>query len=244
LACESLHGSCAGVCVVLGVCECVSVLSHVSSNMFALVLMSQLLMRGRAYSDNDLVYPPPLSPHPQRFMDPPHVDTAMLLEVAVLGLGVNILGIVAFSHAHTHGGEPCDHGHSQSPTPSPQKSSHGHSHGGVACDGNHGQPPPKSSHGHSHGGVACDGHHDGPPSSAGQGGARAVDRDGFATIPLESSHGHSHGGVACDGHHGDTPTVVVVPSSGDQIKGQQRSFVLDGETWFWGRHADPLAHSL
>ena len=41
--------------------------------------------------------------------------------VSVLGLLVNLFGIAAFSHAHTHGG-----------------SSHGHSHGG-------------GSHGHSHG---------------------------------------------------------------------------------------------
>ena len=153
----------------------------------------------------------------QRFMDPPHVDTAMLLEVSILGLGVNILGIVAFSHAHTHGGEPCDHGHSHAASsPVPQKSSHGHSHGGVACDGHHGGGGNNNIHAHS-------------PVPAAHGGARGVDRDGFDTIPLDSSHGHSHGGVACDGHHGETPTVVVVPSSGDQIKGQQRSFVLDGE---------------
>ncbi|XP_062597786.1 proton-coupled zinc antiporter SLC30A5-like isoform X2 [Saccostrea cucullata] len=67
-----------------------------------------------------------------RLMEPPEVSTERLLTVSVLGLLVNLFGIVAFrsSHSHSHGG----HGHSHG--------GHGHSHGG---------------HGHSHG----DHHHGG-----------------------------------------------------------------------------------
>eukprot|EP00038_Savillea_parva_P001487 m.104295 g.104295 ORF g.104295 m.104295 type:complete len:478 (-) comp10520_c1_seq1:1593-3026(-) len=163
----------------------------------------------------------------ERFMDPPHVDTAMLLEVSIVGLFVNILGIVAFSHAHTHGGEPCDHGHSHDAAPTSMPSSshthgggnHGHSHGGKACDGNHGS---HGNHGHSHGAPATPSGHGHGHGHAGGGhghahngsAATGVDQDGFATIPLggpESpsysgggggggggGHGHSHGG----GHSG------------------------------------------
>ncbi|XP_067935108.1 proton-coupled zinc antiporter SLC30A5-like [Watersipora subatra] len=61
-----------------------------------------------------------------RILHPPHINTDRLLVVSVLGLLVNLFGIAAFSHAHTHGGG----GHSHS--------GHGHSHGA-------------DSHGHSHG---------------------------------------------------------------------------------------------
>ena len=50
---------------------------------------------------------------------------AMFQAVSVAGFLVNIIGIFSFSHAHSHGGQPCG------------QSSHGHAHGG---------------HGHSHGG--------------------------------------------------------------------------------------------
>ncbi|XP_022333860.2 proton-coupled zinc antiporter SLC30A5-like isoform X1 [Crassostrea virginica] len=64
-----------------------------------------------------------------RLVEPPEVSTERLLTVSVLGLLVNLFGIVAFrsSHSHSHGG---GHGHSHG-------GGHGHSHGGG--------------HGHSHG---------------------------------------------------------------------------------------------
>lgn len=61
-----------------------------------------------------------------RLFDPPDIHTERLLAVSVAGFLVNMIGIFSFSHAHSHGGQPC-----------PSQSSHGHSHG---------------SHGHSHGG--------------------------------------------------------------------------------------------
>uniref|UniRef100_A0A673N9L5 Zinc transporter n=1 Tax=Sinocyclocheilus rhinocerous TaxID=307959 RepID=A0A673N9L5_9TELE len=66
-----------------------------------------------------------------RLIDPPNINTDMLTPVSVGGLLVNLVGICAFSHAHSHGASKgsCsghDHGHSH----------HGHGHG---------------SHGHSHG---------------------------------------------------------------------------------------------
>uniref|UniRef100_A0A8C7H873 Zinc transporter n=1 Tax=Oncorhynchus kisutch TaxID=8019 RepID=A0A8C7H873_ONCKI len=72
-----------------------------------------------------------------RLVDPPNINTDMLTPVSVGGLLVNLVGICAFSHAHSHGAAKSncsshDHGHSHG------HGSHGHSHG--------------SSHGHSHGG--------------------------------------------------------------------------------------------
>lgn len=60
--------------------------------------------------------------------------------MSVGGLLVNLVGICAFSHAHSHGGKSCpssDHGgHAHSEH---SHGGHGHSHGGGG-------------HGHSHGG--------------------------------------------------------------------------------------------
>jgi zinc transporter 5/7 len=73
-----------------------------------------------------------------RFTDPPEVKTDNLLLTSVIGLLVNLVGLVWFhDHVHAHGhGESCgsgsSHGHSHG-------DSHGHSHGG------HGH-----NHGHSH----------------------------------------------------------------------------------------------
>ena len=70
----------------------------------------------------------------QRLYDPPHIHAEKLFVVSVLGLLVNLFGLYAFSHAHSHGGKACDgaaHGHAHD---------HGHSHDNAA-----------PSHGHSHG---------------------------------------------------------------------------------------------
>ncbi|XP_074851581.1 proton-coupled zinc antiporter SLC30A5 isoform X2 [Carettochelys insculpta] len=80
-----------------------------------------------------------------RLVDPPDIDTNMLTPVSVGGLIVNLVGICAFSHAHSHGGSRggChshDHSHSH------HGHGHGHSHGHSHSD--HGHNP---SHGHSHG---------------------------------------------------------------------------------------------
>uniref|UniRef100_A0A6V7MFK0 Cation efflux protein transmembrane domain-containing protein n=1 Tax=Bracon brevicornis TaxID=1563983 RepID=A0A6V7MFK0_9HYME len=62
----------------------------------------------------------------ERAIEPPEVKHERLFVVSVLGLLVNLVGIYAFQHGHSHGGS---HGHSHG-------SGHGHSH-------NH-------NHGHSH----------------------------------------------------------------------------------------------
>ncbi|XP_061149408.1 proton-coupled zinc antiporter SLC30A5 isoform X1 [Syngnathus typhle] len=89
-----------------------------------------------------------------RLVDPPNINTDMLTPVSVGGLLVNLVGICAFSHAHSHGGKSCsghDHGNSH----------HGHSHG----DHSHG------GHGHSHGGHGHGGHgHGGHGHSHSSGG--------------------------------------------------------------------------
>ncbi|VDN11156.1 unnamed protein product [Dibothriocephalus latus] len=58
-----------------------------------------------------------------RIQQPPNINTDRLMAVSVGGLLVNLVGIFALGHTHSHGGG----------------GSHGHSHGGSA-------------HGHSHGG--------------------------------------------------------------------------------------------
>lgn len=76
-----------------------------------------------------------------RLLDPPNIDTDMLTPVSVGGLLVNLVGICAFSHAHSHGSarSSCS-GHD----------SHGeHSHGGHG-HGGHGHSH-SGGHGHSHG---------------------------------------------------------------------------------------------
>ncbi|CAL8320919.1 unnamed protein product [Lota lota] len=84
-----------------------------------------------------------------RLFDPPNINTDMLTPVSVGGLLVNLVGICAFSHAHSHGAaKSCpsnDHGHSH----------HGHnehSHGGGHGHAHGGHGHAHGSHGHAHGG--------------------------------------------------------------------------------------------
>lgn len=65
----------------------------------------------------------------ERAIEPPEVKHERLFVVSVLGLLVNLVGVYAFQHGHSHGGG--SHGHS-----------HNHSHGGHSHSHN--------SHGHSH----------------------------------------------------------------------------------------------
>ncbi|XP_076868157.1 proton-coupled zinc antiporter SLC30A5 [Brachyhypopomus gauderio] len=80
-----------------------------------------------------------------RLIDPPNINTVMLAPVSVGGLLVNLVGICAFSHAHSHGAsrDGCsshEHGHSHHGHGTGEHGhSHSHSHGG------HG-----NSHGHGH----------------------------------------------------------------------------------------------
>ena len=70
--------------------------------------------------------------------------TWLLQVVSVAGLVVNLVGICAFQHGHSHGGGG-GHGHSHG-------GGHGHSHGGGhghSHGGGHGHS--HGSHGHAHG---------------------------------------------------------------------------------------------
>lgn len=68
----------------------------------------------------------------ERTIEPPEVKHERLFVVSVLGLLVNLVGIYAFQHGHSHGG---GHGHSHG-------GGHGHSHSTHNMIGN--------SHGHQH----------------------------------------------------------------------------------------------
>ncbi|CAH8478788.1 unnamed protein product [Schistosoma guineensis] len=76
-----------------------------------------------------------------RIHQPPDIKTDKLLAVSILGLLVNIVGVVALGHAHSHGG----HGHSHGGHGHSHSGSHGHNHGGSSSEHCH-----NHEHGHSH----------------------------------------------------------------------------------------------
>jgi len=90
----------------------------------------------------------------ERAVEPPEVKHERLFIVSFLGFLVNLVGIFAFGHGHSHGGD--DHGHSHGGGHShgleiePVKD-HGHSHDnhGHSHDSGHGHSH-DSGHGHSH----------------------------------------------------------------------------------------------
>lgn len=98
----------------------------------------------------------------ERAVEPPEVKHERLFVVSVLGFIVNLIGIFAFQHGHSHGGG--DHGHSHG------FGGHGHSHGLGLDEGpishghshdshghshnNHGHSHDNHGHGHSHGGQS------------------------------------------------------------------------------------------
>ena len=119
----------------------------------------------------------------ERIVDPPEISTDRLLVVSVAGLLVNLVGIFAFSHAHTHGGAPCT-GHNSPPE---KANGHAHEHGhGHSHDGGNGKG---SDHGHTHGGDAGHGHSHG---DAGHG--HSHDDAGHGHSHSDAGHGHGHGG--------------------------------------------------
>lgn len=75
-----------------------------------------------------------------RVWDPPDINTDMLTPVSVGGLLVNLIGICAFSHAHSHGG-------SRGGCPSQE---HNHSHHGHGHGHSHSEHGHSHSHGHGH----------------------------------------------------------------------------------------------
>lgn len=110
-----------------------------------------------------------------RLLDPPNINTDMLTPVSVGGLLVNLVGICAFSHAHSHGGKSCsshDHGHSHH---GHSHSEHGHGHGGHG-HGGHGHG------GHGHGGHGHGGHGHSHGSGGGGGGMNANMRGVFLHV--------------------------------------------------------------
>ncbi|KAM6469526.1 proton-coupled zinc antiporter SLC30A5 [Liasis olivaceus] len=74
-----------------------------------------------------------------RLVDPPDIDTNMLTPVSVGGLIVNLVGICAFSHAHSHGPSRggC-HAHEHSHSHHSHSHGHGHSHNDYGHTHNHG----------------------------------------------------------------------------------------------------------
>ncbi|KAK4473431.1 hypothetical protein MN116_002801 [Schistosoma mekongi] len=116
-----------------------------------------------------------------RIHQPPDIKTDKLLAVSILGLLVNIVGVVALGHAHSHGG----HGHCHS--------GHGHSHGGS-----HGHSHGNSSHGncHNHEHAHSHGSRDRPHSH------HSDHKEHSAEAHDEELHyGHTHGQQQFCGSH-------------------------------------------
>uniref|UniRef100_A0A5K3EL27 Proton-coupled zinc antiporter SLC30A5 n=1 Tax=Mesocestoides corti TaxID=53468 RepID=A0A5K3EL27_MESCO len=72
----------------------------------------------------------------KRIHQPPDINTDRLMAVSIGGLLVNLVGILALGHAHSHGGCSGSHG------------GHGHSHGSHGHS--HGLASSSSSHAHAH----------------------------------------------------------------------------------------------
>lgn len=95
----------------------------------------------------------------ERLWEPPEIHGEHLLTVSVLGMCVNLVGLVFFhdfAHGHSHGSEGggCSgHGHAAA--------SHGHGHGGASSStpasscSDHGHSHGDSGHGHSHGAASA-----------------------------------------------------------------------------------------
>lgn len=96
----------------------------------------------------------------ERLAEPPEIHGEHVLLVSVLGLGVNVIGLVFFGDAaHAHGGHGHAHGGHVAPPPAAAApTAHGHAHAGgddAACE--HGGAATGGGaggghHGHSHGG--------------------------------------------------------------------------------------------
>ena len=116
----------------------------------------------------------------ERIFDPPEVKTDRLFIVSVLGLIVNLIGIFAFSHAHSHGGvqcsghgaedkkkdEGCSHSHDNGHGHSHDKPGHGHSHDKPGHGHSHDKPGHDEGHGHSHDNVGHGHSHNKPAHEA------------------------------------------------------------------------------
>ncbi|TPP62239.1 Zinc transporter 5 [Fasciola gigantica] len=94
-----------------------------------------------------------------RIHQPPHIHTDRLMAVSIAGLLVNLVGVVALGHAHSHGGST-GHGHShgfgRSHNCSDDPHNHNH-HSGEKHGHSHEIDAPN--HGHSHGVKRENGHH-------------------------------------------------------------------------------------
>ncbi|XP_018330441.1 zinc transporter 7-B isoform X1 [Agrilus planipennis] len=64
----------------------------------------------------------------ERAIEPPEVKHERLFVVSVLGFLVNLIGIYAFQHGHSHGGSSHGHSHGVSNSHGHLHNSHGHSH--------------------------------------------------------------------------------------------------------------------
>ncbi|PFH57309.1 hypothetical protein XA68_15241 [Ophiocordyceps unilateralis] len=143
-----------------------------------------------------------------------------LFLVSCMGLGVNLVGMMAFGHHHHHGH---DHGH------------HGHDHG------HHGH-----SHDHTH--EKCHGSHDAHDASASPGPASGSPGHGHGHGHSHGhSHGHGHSHSHSHSHgHGDNDNMhgIYLHVLADTL-GSVSVIVSTALTSIWGWSGwDPLASCL
>ncbi|CEQ41147.1 SPOSA6832_02850, partial [Sporobolomyces salmonicolor] len=127
----------------------------------------------------------------QRLLDPPEMNTGQLLTVSAVGLGVNLVGMVATGHGHhghSHGGGGGhSHGHSHAPAPgSPVRSKSTPFLTNEEQEDDH--------HGHSHNGHSHTAHSHSPAPSP----SKSPQSHASSKSHSHASHDHSHSSSSCD----------------------------------------------
>ena len=179
----------------------------------------------------------------ERLIDPPEISTDRLLIVSVAGLIVNLIGIFAFSHAHTHGGAPCT-GHDSPPVkkdkkeicsdshshkdPNHSHEGHGHSHGGH--DHSH------EGHGHSHEGHGHSHSKQDPDCSEGNHG-----HSHNSAVHKDESHGHSHGSKTAENRNLQGVFLHIMADTLGSVGVIISSLLIEYFGWF---RSDPLCSMI
>jgi len=95
----------------------------------------------------------------ERILTPIKINDDGLIAVSIVGLLVNMVGLIFFHEFHNHGGEECSHSHSHAPLPEiASDSEHNHTE-------NHDDHEQDHAHSHSHSSSPCEHSHDALPAA-------------------------------------------------------------------------------
>ncbi|GAA5950931.1 hypothetical protein JCM21900_000376 [Sporobolomyces salmonicolor] len=127
----------------------------------------------------------------QRLLDPPEMNTGQLLTVSAVGLGVNLVGMVATGHGHhghSHGGGG-GHSHGHSPALAPGSPVHSKSTPFLTKE-----EQENDHHGHSHNGHSHTAHSHSPAPSP----SKSPQSHASSKSHSHASHDRSHSSSSCD----------------------------------------------